>query len=93
MLIPRFTVRRLLVITAVCGCCFLIFSLGLQGHYWAAAILTVVVSFLLILLLHVGLFAVAWVISLLVVREASQVVRSPFSEHRQPPQVIPEDPE
>ena len=93
MLIPRFTVRRLLAITAVCGCLCLIFSLGLQGHIWAAAISMTIVGLLLILTLHVAFFTVAWLISLLVVRDSTRIARSPFSEHQLPPQVIPEEPE
>jgi amino acid transporter len=95
MLIPRFSIRWLLVGTTVCAVFFLIVSLGVRGYLWAAAVSIAVGSLLLVALLQMLFFIVVWSYARLVdvVRPAKQH-RSPFAPFTPPPQLIaPEDPE
>ena len=95
MLIPRFTIRRLFGITAVCGIFFLIVSFAVRGHLWAASISVALAGLLVLLLVHALFFSMSWVTSLLVgVVQGMKAARSPFAQDTPPPQIIPpEDPE
>ena len=94
MLIPRFTVRKLFILTTVSGLAFLLVSFGFQGHHWAVGISVTIASLLLIFLLYGMLFGVTWTLSRMFPGRSSGLpANSPFAEHRSPPQVIPEDSE
>ena len=63
MLIPQFTLRWLLAITAVCGAFFLLVRYAVQGSVWAAAASIAIVSLVVVLAVHVGLFVCVWLLS------------------------------
>jgi hypothetical protein len=90
MLIPRFSLRWLLVLTTVCAVFFLIMRWANQGSHWAVGIVTGVTALALAVLVHAAIFALAFVLSWLIglVRPSSPG-RSPFATDALPPQVIP----
>jgi hypothetical protein len=63
MLIPRFTVRQLLVITALCALAALVVSLALRGEAWAIALTLALASIVLAALAAAVMFFAAWLIS------------------------------
>jgi hypothetical protein len=77
------------------GAFFLIVSLAVRGHLWAAAVSIAVGGFLLVVLMQVLFFTAAWFAALLIDRLwPKQIIQSPFAEFRPPPQLIaPEQPD
>jgi hypothetical protein len=67
MLIPRFTVRQLLLITAASALVALAVSEALRGQAWALAVSMAVGGLAVAVVVSVGLFFVAWLISLVFV--------------------------
>ena len=81
MLIPQFSIRWLLAVTALCAVVFSVFGMALRGHTWAAAVSVVVLSLVVVVWVYALLFAVAWFASLVIpetVRGRS-AGRSPFA--------------
>ena len=92
MFIPQFTVRRLLLLVAICAAFFLMLTLAARGYAWAAALSAVGFGVLVTFTSYVCFFGTTWV-AYPVLRRASitHSPESPFARHRLPPQVIPED--
>jgi len=96
MLIPRYTVRRLLVITAICGVFFWILAIALnpnvelQNKVWAAAISIAVVSLAVAFACYGAFFGVAYILATLfgLVRQRPDG-GTPFATAEPPPQIIP----
>lgn len=90
MLIPRFSIRSLLLLTTGCGFVFLILNFGVRGHFWARAVWIGLASLLLSFVLFAAFFAGAFVLASLfgMVRREPKAA-SPFATDRPPPQVIP----
>ena len=65
MLIPQFSIRWLLAVTAVCAGIFSIFGLALRGSSWAAGVSIGIVSAVVLLLVYALTFAVVGLFSLL----------------------------
>ncbi len=63
MLIPRFTLRNLFAVTAGVAVAALITSWGGQGVAWAIGISAALVALLIIVAVHVALFAILWLYS------------------------------
>lgn len=96
MLIPRFSLLQLLVITTAAAVFCYVVAMATRNHLWAIAISLAVGSVLLALVIHALFFAFAWVLSLvggLFTRQ--RVAASPFANATPPPQLItpPEDAE
>jgi hypothetical protein len=96
MLIPRFSLRQLLVITTASAIFCYVIAMATRGHQWAMAISIAVSSVLGAFLVYAFLFAGAWVLTLggrLFTKQ--NVSASPFATGTPPPQLItpPEDPE
>ena len=68
MLIPQFSLRWVLGLTAVCGVISFVAAMGLRGSAWAAAITIAAASLALTLLVHGLMFFAVWVFSLLATR-------------------------
>lgn len=60
MLIPQFTIRWLLVVTAVCAALFSVVGLGFRGRVWAAAFGVGLGSLAVLMLVYAGVFALVW---------------------------------
>lgn len=97
MLIPRFTLRSLLVLTTVSALFCFVIGLAVRGQAWAVAVTIALSSLAIVFALHASVFAVAWCMALIGrVLQPAPVTTSPFINPVIPPpqQIIPpEDPE
>jgi hypothetical protein len=64
MLIPQFSLRWILAVTAVCGFVSLIGAAAVRGAPWAAAVVVAIGAVGLILMVHALMFFVIWLLSL-----------------------------
>lgn len=85
MLLPKYTVRRLLAITTLCALVAAVVSLARQGETWAMAVSLAIGSLVLAALLYMLLFALASI---------GALVTSPLSSRRiaRGPQPSPREP-
>jgi hypothetical protein len=60
MLIPRFSIRWLLGLTTLCAGVSLVLSYATRGQSWAIGILVGLSSLLVVALLYVAAFGIAW---------------------------------
>ncbi len=90
MLIPRFSIRLMLVLTAVCAVFFLLVSFAGDGSHFAAGIVIVILTIIFAMLAYAAVFLLAYAFARLfrLVRPESQPA-SPFATDSLPPQVIP----
>ena len=96
MLIPRFSVRLLLVATLLCSCYARILLLAREGYSWAIALAIAGASLVVLLGIHTFVFSLAWSIaSFFRLGIARPRATSPFASGTPPPQhvVPPEDTE
>jgi hypothetical protein len=56
MLLPRFTIRTLLVILTVCAFVFVMVGTAFRGQYWAWGVTIAIVSMIVTALTHVAWF-------------------------------------
>jgi len=63
MLLPQFSIRLLLAVTAVCAVVFSILGLAVRGSAWATAVSVGIGSLVILVLVSGLLFAVVWVFS------------------------------
>jgi len=82
MLIPQFTIRWLLVLTAVCAVAFSLFGLAVQGKPWAIGVSVGIGAVAIAFLVQAGAFAVVWLFSAITapLRHRKAGV-SPFAAH------------
>ncbi|HEX3870290.1 MAG TPA: hypothetical protein VHV77_07640 [Pirellulales bacterium] len=64
MLIPRFSVRFMLLLTAMSAVLFLVMSWAIAGVGWAVGATMAVVMLTVIAAVHAGLFAIVWLFAL-----------------------------
>jgi hypothetical protein len=95
MLIPRFTIRWLLMLTTVCAVFFAIVALALRDHIWAIGVSVGVGSLILAFACYGAVFGVAYVLASLVGAFGRPPSGgTPFATATPPPQIIPpEEPE
>jgi len=81
MLIPQFSLRWVLAVTAVCAVFSLILAMALRGSPWAIALSIGVASLVVTLAVHGAVFFGVWLFSLLVPRRraAASGSGSPFA--------------
>ncbi|MCH2130148.1 MAG: hypothetical protein MK179_13450 [Pirellulaceae bacterium] len=90
MLIPRFTIRRLIALTAACGLFFFVVSCAVQGSIWAIAVSASISLLVFCFFLFGLLFAVAVCATFFVqLFRAPRQTESPFAKDSPPPQIIP----
>ena len=95
MLIPRFTIRWLLLLMTVSSLFFFVVSLAVRGQAWAIAVSISVGSLLLAFVAYGLVFGLAALVASMraVVRPAPRS-GSPFASAEPPAQIIPpEEPE
>ena len=63
MLIPRFSIRFLLLLTTVCAVFFFIVTLATQGSQWATAVSVAMAGLVLTMLVQASTFGVAWALT------------------------------
>ena len=89
MIIPRFTVRWLLALMAVCAVLAFIVSLAVTGRIWAVALSIAVAGLVLTFMGYAAAFCVAWGIAeLWRFATGRRIAISPFATHTPPPQVL-----
>lgn len=96
---PRFTILRILILTAICGCIFAIGRFAVQGEAWAVAIIGSVMFLVVVMIAY----AFAFVLVVVAERRMKRFKRwfgikpkteSPFATDKLPPQIIaPVDPD
>ncbi|HUY88772.1 MAG TPA: hypothetical protein VMV10_08570 [Pirellulales bacterium] len=79
MLIPQFSLRWVLGVTAACGVLSLVAAMALRGSAWAMAITLAAASLGATLLAHGFMFFVVWVFSVIAARRLGGVQNSPAS--------------
>ncbi|NLF69382.1 MAG: hypothetical protein GX575_10055 [Candidatus Anammoximicrobium sp.] len=93
MLIPRFTIRGLLLLMTGSSFFFLVLAFAVRGRVWAIAVSVGVASLLLAFLGYAFVFGVAYVVASIasLLRGAAPGPASPFATAEPPPQIIPPD--
>lgn len=61
MLVPRFTIRALLVLLTVSAVAFVIVGMAFRGQNWAWGVSIGLLSLLLTALVHAAWFGVVWI--------------------------------
>jgi hypothetical protein len=81
MLIPQFSIRWLLGLTAVCAVVFSVFSLALQGSFWAVGLSAAILSLGAAMIAYAAMFTLVWAFSLLSFARAKRTTGggSPFA--------------
>jgi len=81
MLIPQYSIRWLLAVTAVCAGIFSILALGVRGSRWAAGVSVALGSLVILMAVYVLWFALVWAVAAVVPRLARRrFAASPFRE-------------
>ena len=95
MLIPRFTLRWLMLLMAVSGVFFLIVAQAVRGQAWAMGVSLAGAGLLLSFLVYGALFGLAYLLaSVLGLFRQPVPVSTPFATTQPPVQMVPpEDPE
>jgi len=80
MLIPQFSIRWLLGLTALCAGVFSIFRAAMHGSPWATGVSAAIFSAVVLMLAYAVTFAGVWFFSLLPIgRQRAAPGQSPFS--------------
>ena len=82
MLIPQYTIRTLLLITAGCAVIFSIFGFAVRGNTAAMGVSAAIVGLVVVLLLHAVLFGLVWAFSVVAARwrgKPTTAGQSPFA--------------
>lgn len=82
MLVPQYSIRWLLALTAACGVVSSIFGLAVRGSHWAQAVSIAIIALVVVLLIHAFFFTLVWVFSVVTARSRRTPVavgRSPFA--------------
>jgi hypothetical protein len=61
MLVPRFTIRALLVLLTVCAVAFVIVGMAFRGQNWAWGVSIGLLSLLVTALVHAAWFGIIWI--------------------------------
>jgi hypothetical protein len=95
MVIPQFSIRWLLAVTAVCAVVFSVFGLAVRGQLWAVGVSAAVLSLVVAMFVYAALFTGVWVFSAVISPLLGGKGRAGGSPFRQVPfaQVSPSDPE
>ena len=91
MLIPKFTIRRLLAITTLFAVFSLVATFAVRGQPWAIAVVVAVFGLAMGFGAYLFFFVVARIFSAIGNTIAPQRPSSPFAHHRPPPQIISPD--
>jgi len=60
MLVPRFTIRALLVVMTLSAVFFLVVGTAFRGQHWASGVVIGVLSLAVTALVHAALFGLVW---------------------------------
>jgi hypothetical protein len=62
-LLPRFSIRSLLLIVTGCSLVFVVVGMAAQGRFWAWGVTVAMASLVLTALVHAALFGIVWMFS------------------------------
>lgn len=95
MLIPRFSIRWLLLLTTVCAAFFFFLTFAVRGEAWAMGVTIGVGSLSIVFMVHALFFMAVWVMTEVVGQaEQTRRIESPFATEKPPPQIVtPSEPE
>ncbi|NLY00578.1 MAG: hypothetical protein GXY83_31160 [Rhodopirellula sp.] len=79
MLIPQFSIRWLLAVTAVAAVIFSVVALGVRGEHWAASVSVGLLALAILVGFYGLLFFLVWLFSLAAGRHARSGGASPFA--------------
>jgi hypothetical protein len=79
MLVPRFSIRTILIATVGFALLFLVAGTAYRGQTWGWAIVIGTASLVLTAFVHAGLFAVAWLFGKLTTAADSRI--EPEAQH------------
>ena len=89
MLIPRYSMRWLLLATTVFAGYSLLVSVAIRGQSWAAGIAIALGSLFLVMFVHAMFFLVSFMLaSVLWLTRSSETAKSPFAGAEPPPQIV-----
>jgi hypothetical protein len=63
MLLPRFTIRALLVMLTICAFVFVIAGMAVRGQHWAWGVTIGILSVAFTLLIHAAWFGAVWMLA------------------------------
>jgi hypothetical protein len=63
MLMPRFTIRTLLVVLTICAFVFVMVGTAFRGQYWAWGVTMALVSLIATALVHAAWYGTVWLFS------------------------------
>jgi uncharacterized membrane protein len=89
MLIPRFSLRWMLIAITGFALLFLTAKFAVQGQLWAVAVIGTIAASAAGFAIFAALFAVAFLLSLMTRFNRTVKPESPFATDKLPPQVIP----
>ena len=89
MLLPHYSIRLMLIITAGCALVFLVARMAIDGASWAIAALMLVNATVLLFGIFAVLFLTAYAFAIVARWRSQPQAESPFASDKLPPQIIP----
>ena len=77
MLMPRFTIRAMIVMLTICAFVFVIAGLAVRGQHWAWGITIGIVSLAFTFLVHAAWFGLVWTLAQMQLRKQEEPARQP----------------
>lgn len=81
-LIPQYSIRWMLAVTACCAVVFSVVGLGVRGSHWAIGVSIAVGALVVMMFVNAAIFGVVWMLSLVGRRSRRLAENSPFAEGR-----------
>jgi hypothetical protein len=75
MILPRFTIRALLVMLTICAFVFVIAGMAVRGQHWAWGITIGILSLAFTLLVHAAWFGLIWMLAQMQSRKQDKPIR------------------
>jgi len=80
MLIPRFSIRSLLLVMTGAALFFFAASQAVRGKGWAVAVVAVGVTVALLAVIHAATFVVLWMVAWITGRDGGGASTTPFAQ-------------
>jgi hypothetical protein len=72
MILPRFTIRALLVILTIGALVSVIVGMAFRGHYWAMGVTIGLLSLFFTALVHAAWFGIVWLVAQMTSRDETR---------------------
>jgi hypothetical protein len=60
MLLPRFTIRTILIVVTICACAFVVVGMAVRGEQWAWGVTIALISLAVTGAVHAAWFGIVW---------------------------------